>query len=689
MAQDNDNTVEKQPKPKMPDDFDSEESFVSYVRKCYSDDTGYDQTNREEAVLDARFAAGDQWDSRILQERMSKNKPALTINRLTAFVAQVIGNRRLNETDIKVIPDYSGDKDEARIREGLIRNIQKNSAAKRAYDAAFQNQVIGGLGSFQVVLDYASDDVFDQDIKIEPIHDETSVAWDLASFDPTGADARHVTVCEYVSHKDFEKMWPGKATANFQADGVGTQYRANMDGWYEKDRVRVADFWRIRSRKRTLALMQDGKTIDVTDLDPEDYLDQVAVRADMQPVMRETRVKYAEMYKVSGNDVLEGPYTLPIKRVPVFRVPAWEINIGTGRTRFGLVRHLRDPMRIHNYMESVKIEKLMLSPKAKWLAGKTAVEGYEDAFRRAHLSDDPLLTWNDEESANKPEYVRPNDMEVALIQASQESVQMIKDVSNLHEASLGQTSNEVSGKAIMARQRVGETGTVIYQDNMDAAMEEAGRVINDLIPYVYDTPRVVKVLGADDEINFETVKINYGDEDSIDITTNKYNVSITTGPSTATKRIESAEFTQSAVNANPALLEVAGDLIFEAMDVAGANKIANRIRSKMDPGVLGEDITPEQQQQAQEQAQKQQAAEQLAIRAQTADISAKEAQAQNALAQAARAKAEAMRAMGEAGLAPEKMRAEIEKIYAEIASQETRDALQAVDAFTGENNVSE
>ena len=451
---------------------------------------------------------------------------------------------------------------------------------------------------------------------------------------------------------------------------------------------------------RTLALMQDGKTIDVTDLPAEEWLPNVMVRADQEPVIRETRVKYAEMYKVSGSDVLEGPFTMPIKRVPVFRVPAWEINIGTARRRFGIVRHLRDPLRLSNYLESVKVEKLMLSPKAKWLAGKTAVEGYEDAFRRAHLSDDPLLTWNDEESANKPEYVRPNDMEVALIQASQEAVQQLKDISNLHEASLGQTSNEVSGKAIMARQRVGETGTVIYQDNLNSAMEECGRVINDLIPYVYDTPRVAKVLGADDEIDPETVRLNYGDEDSINITSSKYNVTVITGPSTATKRVESAEFMQAAVNANPALLEVAGDYIFEAMDTAGASKIAKRIRSKMSPDILGEEMSPEQQQQMQAQAQKQQMVEQIELRGAMADIALKEAQAAQTMANAKKVESEigVAAANAEAKMAKEGVDAQSKELHdhlavakteADIKSQETRDALQAIDAFTGENNVSD
>jgi hypothetical protein len=688
--------VEKARKPKMPDDFADEAEFLSHIRKTYSDDVGADLENRREALEDARFAAGRQWDEIVYNNRINNNKPALTINRIVAFIAQIIGNARMNETDIKIIPDHTGDKDVARVREGLIRNIQKTSHAKRAYDAAFQSCVIGGLGNFKVVVDYASDDVFEQDIKIEPIYDDQAVAWDHTAVDPTGADARHVTVTDSMPRAQFEKMFPDVSLSSFATDGVDPN-EAYRDGWWNMNAVRVAEFYRVRSRKRVIALMQDNRTVDVTDLPTEEYIGTVATRPDGAPIMRETHVKYVEMYVVSGAAVLEGPYELPIKRVPVFRVPGWEINTGTYKTRFGLVRFLRDPQRLHNYWRSVIAEKLMLTPKSMWLAGKTAISGYEDAFRRAHLSNDPLLTFNDE-AAQPPVLVPPAQLEAALINEAGIAAQDIKDVSNLHEASLGQTSNEVSGKAIMARQRVGEVGSAIYQDNMNMAKEEAGRVINDLITVVYDTPRVVKVLGADDEINFDFVKINFDDDPgSVDLTVGKYNVTVTTGPSYATKRIEAAESMMAAVNAMPDAFSVAADLIAEAQDWPKADKIAARLRTRMPPDILGEDdLTPEQQQQLAAQAQA--AAEEAEIQRATieAEIILKQAEAQLKVAQAEESRARAAATAAsidrediKVEVSADKAAADIEKIEAEIESISTRDQLQTIDALTGENNVGE
>ena len=137
-----------QKKIKPPDDFEDEQDFLAHMRKEWVADVDADQENIKESLEDAEFYAGAQWDEKVKSKREGEDKPIITINRLPAFVAQVIGNRRLNETVIKILPDTGGDKQTAKIREGLIRNIQKVSRADVAYNYASTNQIVGGLGNF-------------------------------------------------------------------------------------------------------------------------------------------------------------------------------------------------------------------------------------------------------------------------------------------------------------------------------------------------------------------------------------------------------------------------------------------------------------------------------------------------------------------------------------------------------------
>ncbi len=607
---DSDDAKPKKPNFKLPPDFKDENSFLEHARKEFYDDVQVDRMNREASLEDSRFFVGDQWDDIARQRREAARKPLLTINRLPAFVAQIVGARRLNETTIKVMPDNGGTKAVARVREGLLRSIQKISRAEIAYDKALECSVIGGIGNFQVVLDWDSDEVFDKSLGISAINDGLSVVWDRMMTDGTGRDAQHVFVIDVLPKAVFTKQWPW-ATASDMVVDVTLRGDLRMNGWISVDDVRVCSYWRILSKKRMLALMNDGSTKDITDEGPEALANVVQDDAGV-PIMREVKRKYAQMYVISGLDILEGPYELPIDRVPVFRVPGWEVTVGEWKHRWGLIRFLKDPQRLHNYWRSAIAEKIMQTPRAVWLATDTAVAGREKDFRASHLSDNPLLIWNGE-SGNKPERIPPAQLEESLMSQAELTAQDIKDVSNIHEANLGMPSNEVSGAAIIARQRVSDTGTVIYHDNLSKAIEEAGRVLNELIPIVYDTPRIIKVLGDDAQQDLQVIN-DMGNPNSIDLSLGKYSVTVGTGPTYATRRIEAAEHMMTFVNALPQTAALISDLIVGAQDWPWADKIQKRLEKTLPPGIMDtKDMSPEQQQSQQAQSQQAQQQQQLAI----------------------------------------------------------------------------
>lgn len=625
-----------------PDDFADVASFLSHVRKLYTDDRDADIDNRDASIEDAEFFAGKQWDDKIKARREGKRKPVLTVNRTVAFIGQIVGTRRLNETVVKILPEYGGTQAIAETRSGLIRHSEKKSKADRAYDTALQNCAIGGIGNFGVGLDYARYDVFEQDINWREFPDAYSVTWDRLIQDKTGRDANHVFIEDTLARTTYEDKYPGVQPSEFVDDQVDN----HMSGWFTSDDVRVVEFWRMRYEACELALLQDGSIKDITQWPEDDpRRSQIAIRPETgMPYTREAMRPYCECYVVSGTDILAGPYRLNISRVPVFRVPAWEITIAGKRFRFGLLRFLKDPQRLHNYWRSTIAEKLMMTPRARWVASDAAVAGREAQWRNAHLSDDPLLIYN-AESGQAPEYTQPAQLEVALVQEANMSVQDMRDVSNIHEAMLGQQSNEVSGKAIVARQRVGDIGTIIYHDNTNAAIEEGGGVANELIDIAFDAPRTIITLGPDGKVG--TVRINDpSDPESQDITVGRYGVTVTTGPSTATKRVEAQEAMLSVFNAAPQVFAQAADLWAEELDFPGASKLARRLRAILpshliDPSSLS---TEEQQQLAQkaqgeaQAAQMQQQIEGAQLQAQLAELQAK---TEKAKADAAKAVADA------------------------------------------------
>jgi hypothetical protein len=303
------------------------------------------------------------------------------------------------------------------------------------------------------------------------------------------------------------------------------------------------------------------------------------------------------------------------------------------------------------------------------------VSGREAAFRNSHLSDDPLLVYNDD-AAEAPQRVEPAQIQQALIGEAELTSQDLKDISNIHEANLGMPSNEVSGAAIMARQRVSDTGTVIYHDNLNQAIEECGRTWNELLPFAYDTPRIIKVLGADGR-EYQQAINDIGNPDSVDITSGKYAVSAVTGPSYATKRMESAAAMLSTLNVMPQLVNMFADLLVEAQDWPLAEKIAKRIRMTMPPELLDpSEVTPQMLANAQQKQQGQ---------AQAAAVASADAQAkiQKTQADAALSAARAQNYLVQAQLQPGHATIQAANTASQIQDREVRARLEGVKVAEG------
>lgn len=643
-------------RPFVIEGYEDEAAFLTEAREEFALDMQADKENRDNAMLDLEFLAGEQWDEAAKQARMAQGRPCFVVNTLPQFVGQVIGDRRMNRTSIRCVPKIDATVEMAEVRSGLIKSIESFSDANRVYDAALEDQVSGGIGNFRIAMDYSTDDVFEQDIFVRQIANPFAVVWDRMSIDPTGKDALHCFVQDSMPEKAFKARWPN---AGPPSDISQEMAGLRNGGWITEGNVRVTEYWRIVEKPATLAMFADGTVHDITGKVNEEIAANIMINPRTGlPVMRQTVRRWAVMYLITGFAVLEGPYELPLTRLPIIRVMGREIRVGEKRVRFGLIRWARDPVRMRNYWRSIAIETLAMAPKNQWLAQAKSVEGREEDFRQAHVDNDPLLVYNDNtEAPQRSQGAQPNN---AVLQESQMNTQDIKDTTGMQDASLGIRSNEVSGKAIMARQREGDVATIVYHDNLNAAIKEGGVVIDQLIPICYDTTRTMRVLGQDDQPKL--VKINDPmDPESPDLSKGKYDITLDTGPSFTTQRIQSAEAMMEAIQVAPQLMEVAGDLIVSSQDWPGAQQIAERLKKAMPPELTakeGAEPTPEQLQQMQlaeqqrqvEQAAAEEAAE-LQSEMQKLALAEKDAQVLLLQAQAREADARADKAESDAELA--------------------------------------
>lgn len=573
-----------------PEGFESQEEFLQEMREEYQANLDFDRVNREQALDDKKFAVGEQWDPLVLEQRAGL--PCLVINNIPQFTAQLVGDWRESRKAIKVVPSNDEDKAVADVRGDLIRAIEMESRASRTYDTAFESLVQCGDGAFRICVEYAKNNVFDQDIRIGPIEDCLSAVWDRFSVDPTGRDARRVWVDDRMPKKEFKRKYKDCDPDELLSDV--TLRDISSEGWVDQDSYRITEYWRLIERQRIMAMFENGKVFELK----EDNLEDLIAANGPPAKTRLAWVTYAQMHLTTGFKILSGPYEYQLNRLPIIRMSGRVGNIGGRRVRYGLVRFMKDAVRLKNFWRSVAAEQLGYAPKAKWIAPESAVEGREDMFRQAHLSRDPLLIYNDGAEA-PPTLIPPPPVEASLLNEAAINSQDMKDVTGIHDASLGMRSNETSGRAIQARQREGDIASLTFYDNANAAILEAGDVINQLIPQIYDGTRVVRGIGEDETQKFITIN-DPMNPDAVDMSVGLFDVALTTGTSYTTRRVEAAQAMMDAIQVWPQLMTVAGDLVARAQDWPGADKIAERIEQTMQQS----QIDPQEMAKLQEQLKK-------------------------------------------------------------------------------------
>ena len=590
----------------------SESDDLAKMRSRLSLAIGAYSESREDELDDLRFYAGSpdnqwQWPADVLATRGAVQgqtinaRPCLTINKLPQHVRQVTNDQRQNRPSGKVIPvDDKADVEVAEIFDGMVRHIEYISDADVAYDTACENQVTYGEGYIRILTEYCNDDSFDQDIKIGRIRNSFSVYMDPTIQDPCGADAQWCFITEDMLKDDYEREFPNaKPISTLEQGGVGDQTLSN---WVNKDTIRIAEYFYIEYTDKKLNLYHGN--VAVFDGSPED---QQMKQMGMKPLRtRMVNAKQVKWCKTNGYEFIEKNDWAGAS-IPVVRVVGNEYEVDGKLYVAGLVRNAKDAQRMYNYWVSQETEMLALAPKAPFIGYGGQFEGYENQWKTANTTNWPYLEVNPDVTDGQgavlplPARSQPPVASSGLLQAKMGASDDIKSTTGQYDTSLGATSNERSGKAIMARERQSDTGTYHYVDNLARAVRYVTRQIVDLIPKIYDTQRIARIIGVDGETNMakidpmqqEPVK-KIVDQNGIVLEKiynpgiGKYDVCVTTGPSYMTKRQEALEGMSVLLQGNPQLWAVAGDLFIKNMDWPGAQEMAKRFAKTIDPKLMSD-----------------------------------------------------------------------------------------------------
>jgi hypothetical protein len=502
---------------------------------------------RQEAQTDMEYVSGNGWPEKEKKKRQDAARPCLSFDELGQYINQLINDVRQNKRAIRVVPRGNGANDKtAELRGNLIREIEYKSNAQTAYATAFESLCQRSYGYWKIVTCYCSEKGFDQEIRIKRIPNPDAVYFDPDCKEIDCSDAKYCYLLDQVPRKEFKKRWPDADTHDFN-----DEQQSLAPQWIKENSIQVAEYWRVETRKRKLLMVNTPDNGPVAMFDDELPTGEHEIQGE-----REVEERTIMQYITNGIEILErhkwaGKY-IPI--VPLFGKELY-LNESTGPKRMfqSLIRLARDPQQLYNYYRTCEAELIGMTPKAPFVGYTGQFESHKEEWQavnttpRAYLQADPVT---DATGANvlplptRPQYEPPIQALEIGAEATRQAIRAAMGLSGL--PSNVQRLNDKSGVALKEINQSEDKGSFHFIDAYDMGIEYSGRIINDLIPHIYDGAREVGVRKADD--THQTVKINQkftdenGQEVTFDMDKGEHEVTISTGPSFQSERDQADNF---------------------------------------------------------------------------------------------------------------------------------------------------
>ena len=571
----------------------------------------FEADNLRDARDDFRKLAGHHWPEEAIRQREVERRPCITINKLPAFLHNVTNDQRQNKLGIKVHPvDDGADIDTAEVLQGIIRHIEYASGADATYDTAAFHAAACGFGFFRIRTDYEREDSFDQTALFERFRNPFSVHIDPDSKEPDGSDQAFCFVDGTISRSDVKRTHPNASAAqSLETDGT------------DDAMLLCSEYYRIEQEPATLVRLSNGETGWKDDLLE---LPLGVVIADERKSFRR-RVMWRKLVasdtvdrggsgkpgqSVTFTDVLETA-EIPCRWIPVFPVYGEEIEIDGKVVRSGLIRNAKGPSVMYDYWMTAATEEVTLRPKTPYIGAEGQFEGHERKWQHANVQTFAYLEYKPKtiggSLAPPPQRQPMADVPVGVLQMAMHAADEIKATTGIFDSSLGSRGTATSGVQEREQKRQGNVANFHFSDNLTRAVRHAGRCLVDMIPRIYDSERVVRILGDDEEVSHATINKPLAapemDEKTgairtvlNDLTVGTYDVTVTAGASYSTQRQEAADAMVSFGQSWPKLMDVAGDKVVKAMDWPGADEIAERIKRTIPQELLGDEDGEQQPQ---------------------------------------------------------------------------------------------
>lgn len=500
---------------------------------------------------DMKFVALDPWPPAEKRMREQAVRPCLVFDEINQNTNQLINSVRQNKRAVKVVPRGYGANDQtAELRGDLIREIEYKSNAQSAYICGFENICNRSYGGWKIVRRYVNEKSFDQELRIVRIPNPKSSYPDPDCKEQDFSDAKFWFLLDLCPRSEYKERYPEATIVDFDSE----QYK-QATNWITEDTVQVAEYWEVVITKRMLHLVKtkNGPVAMFEDELPPGFDVKKAKETKEIINSRETEQRSIKQYITNGLEILEENEEVG-KYIPIIWGSGKELYLDDGsgpkRMWISLVRGARDAQMMVNYYATSEAEIVGMTPKTPWVAISGQLHNPENWQQSSTtpvgvLEYKALLDGYPAGQLLPPPQRMPYIPQVEPLEMGKESarrsIQAGMGLSPL--PTNAQKINDKSGIALQTIDDQEDRGTFHFIDNFEMMLEHNGRVINDLIPYVYDAPRTIGLRNSKDE--HRTQQVNQ--DEATSLTLGEHEITITTGPSFQSEREQSNDFVKAVV----------------------------------------------------------------------------------------------------------------------------------------------
>jgi len=567
-------------KKQVDEDGDAKRDLLEEARLRFRGICEYEEKFRRRAIDELNFVDNmDHWKPEQREER--KGLPCLSFDKIGPSCDQVVNNMRQSPPEGRMSPVGDGaDKEEAKILQGINRNVDQDSGADTARTTAFEHAVKIGIGWWREWFDWETDvtegdnlqDCFLQKLCSKRVPSPFSIYSDPAAMEYDKSDMRYLFATEDLDPVAFKEEHPDASTS-MTTDFTHLSDKEKDDWFPGKKSIRVAEYWwKEAGPKETVLMLSTGKVVKLADFKADTYPASV-----YEIGRREIKRPRIKMQKMTGVETL-GPVTEWKGRwIPFPCVIGREVLVD-GRVAYrGMIRPSMEANLAYDYMASKETQAIALAPMASFIAASGQVDNHpewHEANRKAH----DVLTYDaiDVNGTMVPPPQRANTEAniMAITQALQARGQDIRESLNTWGPDLGQPEGDQSGKAIGAIQQQGDNAHFNYADNYARAIRHATRIRLDLMPHVYSEERAITIMDPDGKVR--SVEINKNIlVDGVkrmwrvgkDFDPARYDVTIGTGTPYASLLRQQTDSVLQLVSNNPQAGARALDLIAKMLDL--------------------------------------------------------------------------------------------------------------------------